>query len=369
MPQVRSPTDGLGLAVTVLAVLAVIFTLHWARAVVIPITLGLLVSYALAPAVALLHSWHIPRALGAATLLLSLVGAIGFGGYSLSDDAGQLIETFPEAAQNFRRALNRDTGPEPGAIEHMQKAATELERAARDSGVVTKGAPDRRVTVVQIDEPPFDLQAYLWAGTVGALGVASQALIVVFLVYFMLAAGPIFRQKLVRIAGPSLSKRRVTVEVLNEINSQIQRYLLVQIASSFIVGIATWIAFFWLGVENAAIWGILAGVFNMIPYLGPVIVTGGAALVAFLQFGNLEMPLLVAAVSLVITSIEGYFILPWLTGRASRMNPVVVFVSIVFWGWLWGVWGLLLGVPIVMALKAICDRVEDLKPVAELLSD
>ncbi|OIO28680.1 MAG: hypothetical protein AUJ60_06990 [Nitrospirae bacterium CG1_02_44_142] len=105
------------------------------------------------------------------------------------------------------------------------------------------------------------------------------------------------------------------------------------------------------------------------PNLGPVIVTGGTALVAFLQFGTISMTLLVACTSLIITGLEGYLLTPWLTGRASRMSPVVVFVSVLFWGWLWGVWGLLLGVPIIMIIKAVCDRVEDLKPIGELLGD
>jgi predicted PurR-regulated permease PerM len=122
-------------------------------------------------------------------------------------------------------------------------------------------------------------------------------------------------------------------------------------------------------MEYAAIWGIAAGVFKIIPYLGPIIVSIGTALVAFLQFETLGMALLVSGTALLITSLEGYLLTPWLTGRASRMSPVVVFVSVLFWGWLWGLWGLLLGVPVVMVLKAICDHVEDLKPLGELLGD
>ena len=157
--------------------------------------------------------------------------------------------------------------------------------------------------------------------------------------------------------------------MLDEINSQIQRYLLVQIAVSVLVGVASWLAFRWLGLEHAAIWAIAAGVFNLIPYLGAVIITAGTALVALLQFGSLRMALLVGGVSLLITSLEGMLLTPWLTGRASRMNPVVVFVGVLFWGWLWGAWGLLLGVPIIMIIKSICDHVEDLKPVGELLGE
>ncbi len=161
----------------------------------------------------------------------------------------------------------------------------------------------------------------------------------------------------------------MTICVLDEITGQIQRYLLVRLVTSLLVGVATWLAFLWIGLEHAAIWGIAAGLFNTIPYLGPVVVTAGMTVVALLQFGTLEMALVVGAVAMLITSLEGFLLTPWLTGRASRMNAVAIFVGVLFWGWLWGVWGLLLGVPIIMVVKAVCDRVEHLKPVGELLGE
>ena len=189
------------------------------------------------------------------------------------------------------------------------------------------------------------------------------------LAYFVLVSGDKFRRKLVGLAGPTLTNKKITLQVLDEINGQIQRFMLVQILTSIVVGVATWLAFLAIGVEYAAIWGIAAGVLKIIPYVGPVIVSGGTLLVGFLQFGTLGMALFVSGVALLITSIEGYLLTPWLIGRASRMNPVVIFTAVLFWGWLWGLWGLLLGVPILMAIKAVCDRVVDLKPVGELLGD
>ena len=170
-----------------------------------------------------------------------------------------------------------------------------------------------------------------------------------------------------KLAGPKLSQKRITVEALDEITEQIKRYLLVQLVTSVIVGVATWLAFVWIGLEHAAVWGVVAGVTNLIPYIGAVIVGAGSALVGFMQFGTIQMALLVGGVSFVIHSIVGYLLTPWLTSRASRMNAVTVFIGVLAWGWLWGLWGLLLGVPILMAVKAVCDRVEDLKPIGELL--
>lgn len=364
----RIPVNVYSFSLALLTVLAVIFVLHWARAIFIPLMLGVMISYALSPPVNLMQKWRIPRAIGAAVLLLGILGGIGSLGYSLSDDAAKLIETLPAATQKIRLARLKERGTAEGTIEKVQKTATQLEHAASETGASPPVVP-HGVTRVQIEKPKLNVKDYLWMGTVSAVGFAGQLTMVLFLAYFMLVSGDTFRRKLVKISGPALSKKKITLQVLDEITKQIQRYLLVQIFASILVGIVTWLAFLWIGLEHAAIWGIVAGVFNTVPYLGPVIVTGGTALVAFLQFGTIGMALLVAGISLVITSLEGYLLTPWLTARASRMNPVVVFVGVLFWGWLWGVWGLLLGVPIIMIVKAICDRVEDFEPIGELLSD
>jgi len=364
----RIPVDVYSFSLALLTGIAVIFVLHWARAIFIPLMLGVMISYALSPPVNLMQKWRIPRAIGAAVLLLGIVGGTGSLVYSLSDDAVKLIETLPDAAQKIRLARLKERGASEGTIENVQKAATQLEQAASETVAPAPAAP-RGVTRVQIEKPKVNVKEYLWMGTMSAFVFAGQLTMVLFLAYFMLVSGDTFRRKLVKISGPTLSKKKITLRVLDEITDQIQRYLLVQIFTSILVGVVTWLAFLWIGLEHAAIWGIAAGVFNTVPYLGPVIVSGGTALVAFLQFDTIGMALLVAGISLVITSLEGYLLTPWLIGRASRMNPVVVFVGVLFWGWLWGVWGLLLGVPIIMIIKAVCDRVEDLGPIGELLGD
>ena len=362
------PVNVRSFSLALLAILAVIFMLRWAMAIFIPLMLGVMISYALAPLVNRMHKLRIPRALGAAVLLISIVGASGSLVYSLSDDATKMIETLPAAVHKLHLASRKERGTSERTMENMQKTATQLEQVASETGGPAPDAP-RGVTRVQIEKPQLNVKDYLWTGTKGTVVFAGQFMMVMFLAYFMLASGDTFRRKLVKIAGPTFSKKKITLRVLDQIAEQIQRYLLVQIFTSILVGVATWLVFLWIGLEHAAIWGIAAGAFKTIPYLGPVIIAGGTALVAFLQFGTIDMVLLVSGTSLVITSIEGYLLTPWLTGRASRMSPVVVFVSVLFWGWLWGLWGLLLGVPIVMIIKAVCDHVEDLKPIGELLGD
>ena len=368
LSALQMPVDVRSFSLAVLAVLAVVFVLNWASAIFIPLMLGAMISYALAPFVKQLHKWRIPRAIGAAVLLLGILGGAGSLVYSLSDEASKLIETLPDAVHKFRVARLKERGTSEGTMENMQKAATQLEQAASETGAPAPDAP-RGVTRVQIEKPKLNVKDYFWMGTKGAVALAGQSVLVLFLAYFMLASGDTFRRKLVTISGPTLSKKKITLRMLDKIAEQIQRYLLVQIFTGILVGVATWLAFLWIGLENAAVWGIAAGVLKTLPYLGPAVVCAGTALVAFLQFGTIDMVLLVSGTSLIITSLEGYLLTPWLTSRASRMSPVVVFVSVLFWGWLWGVWGLLLGVPIMMIIKAICDHVEDLKPIGELLGD
>jgi predicted PurR-regulated permease PerM len=361
------PVDVRSLSLAVLAVLACLFVLRWASAVFVPVMFGVMFSYALSPIVDQMQRWRMPRALAAGMLMVAVVSTIGSTLYSLGDQAAVLVESLPAAAEKLRDAIRERRGGRDGTIEKVQQAATQLENAAEESA--TRAAKGRGVTRVQVEREPFNVKDYLWSGTVGLISFIGQVTAVCFITYFLMAAGNTFRRKLVKIAGPTFATKKITVQALDEINEQIQRYLLVQVAVSAIVGVATWLTFWWIGLEQAVIWGIAAGVLNLIPYIGSIVVTGAAALVAFLQFGTLDHALLVGGVSLVLHIISGYLLSPWLTSRVGRMNPVVIFVSVLAWGWLWGVWGLLLGIPIMMIVKAVCDRVEDLKPVGELLGD
>ena len=361
------PVDVRSASLVVLAVLASVFTLQWASAVFIPLMLSLLMSYALSPLVDMLERWRVPRWIGAAVILLSLGGGLGWTGYSLSGSASELLDALPVAAQKLRQAARSDKNAAATPLDSVQQAAAQLERAAEENSA--RVAARKGVARVVIERPPFNVREYLWSGTVGLLAAVGQLTLVAFLTFFALCSGNTFRRKLIKITGPSLEKKKITVHVLDDITQNIERYLLVQILTSMLVGVATGLAFWSLGLDNAAVWGIVAAVTNLIPYIGSVIVMSAAGLVAFVQFNTIEMGLLVAGTSLVIHTLVGNLLVPWLTSRTSRMNPVAVFVGVIFWGWLWGVWGLLLGIPITMVIKSICDRVEDLQPIGELLGE
>jgi predicted PurR-regulated permease PerM len=296
------------------------------------------------------------------------VNSLGFMAYSLGDDAAALVDSLPAASQKLRESLRAERGAPEGAMEKVQRAATSIEDAAEDSRSPAL-LPAEGVSRVQVERPRFSVSEYLWSGTLGLAGFVGQALAMLFVTYFLLASGDKFRRKMAKVAGPTLSRKKATIQVLDEITAQIQRYLLVQTLTSLLVGLATWAAFAWIGLEHAAVWGVAAAVLNLVPYLGAILVSGGAALVGFLQFGTLGMALVIGASSLVIQTLEGNLLTPWLTSRASRMNPVVVFVGVLAWGWLWGIWGLLVGAPLLIVIKAICDRVDALQPIGELLGE
>ncbi|MGB4116004.1 MAG: AI-2E family transporter [Polaromonas sp.] len=362
--HLQIPISIRSLSLAVIAVLAGLFVLHWARAVFIPFMLGLVFSYALSPIVNWMESLRIPRAAGAGILILSLLAAMGTTTYALSDEAVQLVESLPAAAQKFRQTIKARQGSKGSTLDTVQKAATQIEQAAQESSIP---ATSRGVMRVVVEPARFNIKDYLWTGTIGLATLTGQITVVVFLTYFLMVSGNTFRRKLIKLAGPSLSSKKITLQALDEITGQIQRYLQVQLATSALVGVLTGLALWAIGLENAAVWGIAAAVLNMVPYVGSLVTAIASGGVAFLQFGTSNMALLVAGASLLIHTIVGNLITPWLTSRASRMNPVAVFVGLLAWGWLWGVWGLLLGLPILMIVKAVCDRVDDLKPIGEFL--
>ena len=366
--MLSAPVNQRSASLLVIAVLLGLTALHLASAVFVPLVMGVMFSYALTPLVDRLVRLHIPRALAASILLLGLIGATGSIAYSLSDDAVELVESLPAVVQTLRRSLNEQRAQGPaGTMDKVQAAASEIERAAAESSGDPE--PDRGVAKVQIEKPKLNVRDYLWPGTLGLAAAAANITIVFVIAFLLLAAGDNFRRKMAKLAGPTLSGKKLTLHALNEIDRQVQRYMLVQLFTSTLVGVATWLAFLWIGVENAAVWGVLTFILNFIPYVGSIIATGAAMLVGYAQFGSLEMALLIGGVEMSINLVEGYVITPLLTSRAIRMNPVAVFAGVLAWGWLWGIWGLFLGVPILVVIKVVCDRVEEFKAVGELLGE
>jgi predicted PurR-regulated permease PerM len=368
---IRMPVDVRSITLSVLAVLGAILMLQYAHSVLIPLVIGVLISYVLGPAVDSMQRRGIHRVVGSTIVLALLCGAIGLGIYSLTGQAMAIVDRVPEAARRMADRLG-ERGTERTAIDRVQEAAKEVEEAAEqaaDDPEERQRTASRGVQRVQIVEPTFAAREYLWAGGVSLIALLGQTGMVLFLVFFLLVTGDLFKRKLVKIAGPTLTKKKISVQIMDDINRQISNFLRVQVITSVIVGVATAIALWLFGVEQYLVWGLLAGIFNSIPYLGPIIVSGGLAVVAFMQFDDVWMAIYVSGTAMVITSLEGWLLTPALMSRAAQMNAVAIFVGLLFWSWIWGVTGTILAVPMLMMLKAVCDRVEDLQPIGELLGE
>ncbi len=368
LSTVRLPKVGHGLAVIILATIAVIFALDWAQSFVISLLLGVLFAYTLNPLVAWLQRLHIPRVVGAAIVMAGVVCALVVGSYALRGQVQGILEQLPEAISKVSTGLASLREGQTSTMRKVQTAAIEIEKATSQAMEMTVKSK-RRPTQVAIDPPGFKLGNFIWAGSMGAAGLIGQAAMVLFLTFFLLLSGDTYKRKLVRLTGPTLSDKKITVHILDDINQSIQRYMFMLLATNVLVGLLTWVALRWIGLENAGAWAVAAGLLHVIPYFGPAVTASGIGMAAFLQFNALPPVLLVSGASLAIATVVGIFVTTWMTGRIARMNTAAVFVSLLFWTWLWGVWGMLLSMPITVLVKVVAQHVEQLEPVAELLGD
>ena len=354
-------------ALTMLAVAAAILLARYMQEVLIPFVLAGLVFYALDPLVDRLQTWRLPRVFGAG-LAVALIVAVSAGTvYTLYDDAIAVVEEIPTAARKLRQAWTDSRSNEETPLAKVQDAARELERAAAATAAPEEVPLD--VQRVQIVEPPFRASDYVWWSSLGAAGVAGQAALVLFLTYFLLVYDDLFKRKLVENVGATLTRKKITVQILNDIAGQIERFILVQIFTSILVAVVTGATLWAFGLEHPWIWGLIAGILNTVPYFGPLIVTCGLGVVAFVQFENVGTAAAIAASAFLITTVEGYWVTPALLGRVAQMNRIAIFAGLLFWSWLWGIPGMLLAVPMMMVVKAVCDRVDDLRPIGAMLGE
>jgi predicted PurR-regulated permease PerM len=326
------------------------------------LVLAILMSYTLSPIVGWLQARRIPRLVATVVVMAAVASAIVAGSSVLARQGLALVEEVPQAARHLREQW-RASRQQGGVVEKLDRAAAEVARSSEE----LSGAPGKTTAAVQ--PTGFDAGSFFLWGSVGLVSVAMDVTVVFFMVFFMLLSGDLFKRKLLKIAGATSVGKSMTLEVLDEIDGEIKRYLLVRLLTTVAVGVATWAALAWVGLEHALIWGLIAGIFNVVPYLGPVIVSGGLALVGYLQFGTIGGALGVAAIALVITALEGWLLDPPLMGKVERLNAVAVLVGLLFWTAVWGAWGALLAVPMISITKTICDRVEPMKPIGELLGE
>ena len=364
-PVSGRPLDVRGYALTVMMILASVFALQWARPLLVPILLGILISYALEPMVRRLVGWRIPHGVAASVVFVGTLCAVGGLAYGLSHQLTAVADRLPSAAMELRQVLERREQGPPGAVAKMQEAANELQKLSDSGAPAVPGA--KSVPLVAIEKKPFNVGDYVWEGSLSATTFLGDTVVVLFLALYLLLAGDMFRRRFVEIAGPTLSQKKITLQILDAITFQIGRYLFVRAVISGIVAAGTFAAFWAIGLDSPAVWGVAAGLLNVVPYIGPVVVVGAAGVAAFVQFHTVAMAASAAGLAGVVAFVEAYAISPWLMSRTAEMNPAAVFIGLLFWGWMWGLPGLFLAVPILMVIKSVSDHIDALHPVSALL--
>jgi predicted PurR-regulated permease PerM len=339
-----------------LIVLGTIGFLYFARPVILPICLACVAGMTLKPLIRWLSCCHIPPALSAAVVLGLLVAAVGVGFFQLGRPALTWVN---EAPQHMTELRQRVLKLFPRAERFSAAAAAVDNLGATD---MEKAAAQEKSPMLEVKESRGTSSILNWTGTL--LAGLGETLV---LAYLLLASGDLFLQKLVHVM-PTLSDKKRAVEVNREIQQNISNYLFSVSLINIGLGILVSAGLYGMGVPNAAMWGILVAILNFVPYFGPVAGVILLAAVGLLTFDTLWTGLLPPAWYLLLHLLEANFITPVLLGRRFTLNPVVIFVSLIFWMWLWGVPGALLSVPILVSIKVVCDRVPAMSPVSELLS-
>ncbi|MFZ6820204.1 AI-2E family transporter [Undibacterium sp. Ji22W] len=354
-----------GLALGLIASITFIFALQWARKFLVPLILAIFIAYTINPLVKGLQAIKLPRLLSSVLVTIGLLSS-GIGiAIALQGQFVSIIEALPEASHKLSRLIETAPNGQPGALEQMQIAATEIVRAANSGSTTVR--PLKKAVVAEV--AGFKVIDWVWAGSLGMMGFVGQATMVIFLVFFLLVSGDTFKRKLVKLTGPSLHQKKITVHILDEINTSIQNYMFMLLVTNLMLALCMWLMLHLLGVENAGAWAVAAGLLHIMPYFGSLIATAVIGVAVFLQFESLQMLLLVAGLTIGIASLIGTVVTTWMTGRIAKMNSVAVFISLLFGAWLWGVWGMLLGVPMIVILKVVAERLEGLEFVAELLAE
>ncbi|MGE3958157.1 MAG: AI-2E family transporter [Vicinamibacterales bacterium] len=384
MHETDPSTRGATVALWILAVIASLFFLRQAADLLIPIVLAVLLSYVLEPAVAWLERHRTPRTAGASVVMLVILVLAGWGGYSLRDEVDQAVAALPDTARRARAMVFNRAGDGPAAS--LQRAADELRGVPprtqpgpgeQQAGTATRERRGQAAAAPEASTPaapsrsssiPQALAGAVQQGVSSVLALMGQLTVIFFLAFFLLTSGGHTRARVIEVSGPEDAGRRTAARIIDDINAQVQRFLVVRLITSAVVATLTWAVLAWMGVQHAALWGILAGVFNSIPYFGPVIVSGGLLVVGLAQGGGISQAVQMAGAALVITSLEGWLLTPPLLGKAERMSVLAVFLGLLLWTWLWGAWGTILAVPMLVIVKSVADHVPRLRAIGRLMA-
>ena len=346
----RKPFDIKSFALTGLFVLAVFYTMYFMRAMILPLVLAMLLSYLLAPLVRSLAWIRIPLPVGAAVVLLSLTVLAAYGISRLADPTSEWLEKAPYSMHQLKQKLLPLRKP----IEQVAQASGEIDKLTS-----TDETPARTVVVKR--------SAMTEAFLTQTPEFIASTIVMVILLYFLLAYDGVFLAKITS-SIPRLTDKKRAVSIVREIEMNISRYLMTITLINIGLGTAVGITVYFLGLPNPVLWGLLVAALNYVPYLGALTGMICMTLGAILTFDSLSYAMMFPASYLILAGIEGNFITPLILGRSLTLNPIVILVALTFWGWMWGIAGMILAVPILVTFKIFCDHIEPMTPVAEFLS-
>jgi predicted PurR-regulated permease PerM len=345
----RDHVEVRSLAITGLLVLAVLYTLYFARAFLLPIVLAVLLDFLLSPIIRLLKRVRIPEPLGAALVILVLLGALGAGVYSLAEPARDWMARAPESIARVQSRLKVLRRP----VEQVTRTAEQVEAATE---VAKSGPQEVVVRAPRLSERLFGTTQSLLTG----------AMETVILLYFLLAAGDLFLQKLIKVL-PLLRDKKKAVAIARETEASISTYLFTVALVNLGLGIVVTLVMTLIGMPNAVLWGSLAALAEFVPYVGATVMIALLTMAGLVNFQSVGHALLVPGAYLAVNLVQANLISPMVLGRRLTLNPVAILVGLVFWWWLWGVGGAFIAVPLLATLKIFCDHIESLAPIGEFL--
>ena len=346
----QNPFDVRSISLTGLFILGLFYTIYFMRSILLPIVLAVLLSYLLRPIVRALARAKIPTLLGAAMILIALLLGIGSGISALAPPVADWLQKAPTGLQELQRKFM----PMKKSMAKAAQASGEIEKLA------TPDSPTK--TVVEVKRRPITEILYIRTPQ-----FIAGALLLIILLYFLLAYDGVFIAKLVKLM-PTLSDKKRAVSIAHDIESHISRYLLTATVINACLGLAVGSTVSLLGLRNPVMWGVVVAALNFVPYLGALTGIICMTIGATLSFDSLSYALIFPTVYLLFGILEGNFVTPWVMGRSLSLNPVIVLLSLIFWGWMWGIAGVILAVPILAAFKIFCVHIKPMEPLAEFLS-
>lgn len=376
-PAVTTASEHARWPMYILALGATLAMMKWAQPFLVPLVVAILIFYALVLPVDALERMRVPRALGAALVVFALIAATTMTMWAVWSQLDRIADAVPRAVVELKTRWGRMKYDRDSTLSKLQGSADAVQRAMNsDAPTSAPGAANNplrnRAALAQPAVAPQGggvFERFAWSGTVTALEALSSLAAIYLLAYFLLVDGDNFRRKWMSFGDKALSTRRVTVQALNAIDLSVRRYLAMLFVTNAILGVLTYIALRLVGVEDAAGWGVLAGLLHIIPYFGPMLVAGGVFVTSLHQLGDVDSAVYAALSTLAVATVIGTFAQTWITARIAKMSASVVFVSILLFGWLWGGAGLLLAVPIAVIAKVVMTAVPSLNPIGQLLGD